>query len=233
MTQTVRPPTVPTPVTTPSAGVSASWLRAKSQSSWNAVPGSSRSVRRSRTKSLPSARSFSRYLTWPCSMRVRSRWYRSSPSPTWSPRSVAAAAVAGIGPDDDDQHAVRVARAADDRGMAGRRLDVRHHLGRAAAHEADAHADGAGRHRVRRHLELAVAGNRPALCGADGHLRAIALHGGVLAVAEELAQAGEEVLQALVGPLGHAAHARRRRPLGGEENTRAEADHLLRERRGR
>src|SRR6266849_5468076 len=57
MMQTVRPPTVPTPVTTPSAGVSVSWLRAKSQSSWNSVPGSRSSFSRSRTKSLPSARS--------------------------------------------------------------------------------------------------------------------------------------------------------------------------------
>ena len=39
MMQTVRPPTRPTPVTTPSAGVSASWFRAKRKSSWNSEPG--------------------------------------------------------------------------------------------------------------------------------------------------------------------------------------------------
>src|SRR4029453_19141332 len=79
MMHTVRPPTRPTPVTTPSAGVSASRLRAKSHSSSNSVPGSSSSLSRSRTKSLPSARSLSRYFVWPCSIRARSWKYRSSP----------------------------------------------------------------------------------------------------------------------------------------------------------
>ena len=39
MMHTVRPPTRPTPVTTPSAGVSGSWLRAKRKSSWNSDAG--------------------------------------------------------------------------------------------------------------------------------------------------------------------------------------------------
>src|SRR4029450_3386433 len=56
MMQMGRPPTVPTPVTTPSAGVAGSTLRANSQSSWNSEPGSRRSLSRARTKSLPSAR---------------------------------------------------------------------------------------------------------------------------------------------------------------------------------
>src|SRR6266545_5086968 len=91
MMQTGRPPTWPTPVTTPSAGVSASWLRAKSQSSWNSEPASSRSFSRSRTNSLPSSRSFSRYFVCPCSMRARSAKYRPSLMPLsllgWIPRS--------------------------------------------------------------------------------------------------------------------------------------------------
>src|SRR5262245_12024639 len=135
MMQTVRPPTVPTPVTTPSAGVSSSWLRAKSHSSCSSVPGSRRSFRRSRTKSLPSARSFSRYLTWPRSMRARSWWYRSSP---WLTRTFYGDALLlvriRVGPHDDDEHAVTVARPADHRGIAARGLDVRVQLGHVAAH---------------------------------------------------------------------------------------------------
>src|SRR3989441_10013554 len=162
MTQTVRPPTRPTPVTTPSAGVSGSSERAKSQSSWNSEPGSRRSFSRSRTKSLPSSRSFSRYFVWPCSIRARSWKYRSSPS-TRDLRS-----GIRVRPDDDDQDAGAVARTADDRGVARLRLDVGPHLGEVTAGEAHLELHGASPHALRRDLELAVAGHGPALGGADG-----------------------------------------------------------------
>src|SRR6266508_236170 len=122
MMQTVRPPTEPTPVITPSAGVSASWLRAKRKSSWNSTPGSRRSLRRSRTKSFPSSFSLSRYLRWPCSMRARCWKYRSSLT-LWPGLRV------GMGPEDDDEDAVAVGGTADDSGRARRRQDIGVHLG--------------------------------------------------------------------------------------------------------
>src|SRR5438132_1595351 len=205
MTQTVRPPTRPTPVTTPSAGVSGSSERAKSQSSWNSEPGSRRSFSRSRTKSLPSSRSFSRYFVWPCSIRARSWKYRSSPS-TRDLRS-----GIRVRPDDDDQDAGAVARTADDRGVARLRLDVGPHLGEVTAGEAHLELHGASPHALRRDLELAVAGHGPALGGADGHLGPVALQGGVLLVAEVLPELREEAVQTLVGPRRREPHAGRRR----------------------
>src|SRR5438093_6706748 len=193
MTQTVRPPTRPTPVTTPSAGVSGSSERAKSQSSWNSEPGSRRSFSRSRTKSLPSSRSFSRYFVWPCSIRARSWRYRSSPS-TRDLRS-----GIRVRPDDDDQDAGAVARPADDRGVTRLRLDVGPHLGEVTAREAHLELHGASPYALRRDLELAVAGHGPALGGADGHLGPVALQGGVLLVAEVLPELQEEAVQTLQG----------------------------------
>src|SRR6266852_3005496 len=166
MMQTGRPATVPTPVTTPSAGVSGSWLRANSQSSWNSVPGSSKSFSRSRTKSLPSARSLSRYLTCPCSIRARSRKYRSSPSPTPS-------SALGCGPDDHDQDAVGVTRAPDDDGRAGTHSHGRGQLHHGASLQAhfDARRVAAGLSRT--DLERTLAGDRPPLRPTDRRLPAI------------------------------------------------------------
>src|SRR5437879_4608676 len=225
MTQTVRPPTRPTPVTTPSAGVSGSSERAKSQSSWNSEPGSRRSFSRSRTKSLPSSRSFSRYFVWPCSIRARSLKYRSSPS-TRDLRS-----GIRVGPDDDDQDAGAMARTADDRGVARLRLDVGPHLGEATAREAHFELHRASPHALRPDLELAVAGHGPALGGADGHLGPVALQGGVLLVAEVLPELREEAVQTLVGPGRGEPHAGWRRRIAGEHDAGAEAHDLLPHRR--
>src|SRR5919198_2422533 len=222
MTQTARPPTRPTPVTTPSAGVSGSSERAKSQSSWNSEPGSRRSFRRSRTKSLPSSRSFSRYFAWPCSIRARSWKYRSSP-PTWDLRS-----GVWVRPHDDDQDAVAVARTADDRGVALLRADVRRHLRAIAARQAHLEPHGASRRGLRRDLEQAVAGHGPALGRADGHLGSVALERGVLLVAEESAQLRQETVQTLVGLRGGQRHTRPGRRVAGEHVASAEAHDLLR-----
>src|SRR2546426_6536396 len=225
MTQTVRPPTRPTPVTTPSAGVSGSSERAKSQSSWNWGRGSRRSFSRSGTKSLPSSRSFSRYFVCPCSIRARSWKYRSSPSPRDLRSGIR------VRPDDDDQDAGAGARPADDRWVARLRLDVGPHLGEVTAGEAHLELHGASPHALRRDLELAVAGHGPAVGGADGHLGPVALQGGVLLVAEVLPELREEAVQTLVGPRRREPHAGRRRRVAGEHDAGTEAHDLLR--RGR
>src|SRR5438046_9151936 len=164
MTQTVRPPTRPTPVTTPSAGVSGSSERAKGPSSWNSERGSRRSFSRSRTKSLPSSRSFSRYFVWPCSIRARSWKYRSSPS-TRDLRS-----GIRVRPDDDDQNAGAVARTADDRGVARLRLDVGPHLGEVTAREAHREVQGASPAALPRRRGLPRCARGPAPARAAWHL---------------------------------------------------------------
>src|SRR5262245_56839412 len=153
MTHTVRPPTVPTPVTTPSAGVSGSWLRAKTKSSWNSVPGSSRSFSRSRTKSFPSSLSLSRYLTCPCSMRARSWKYRSSVTLV-APHSAARRPAAAsrlrrwirIRPQDDDQHTVSVGWTTHDGGGARGRDEARVHLRAVTLEQAHPHPDALAEH---------------------------------------------------------------------------------------
>src|SRR5262245_33124655 len=166
MTHTVRPPTVPTPVTTPSAGVSGSWLRAKAKSSWNSIPGSSRSFSRARTKSLPSSLSLSRYLTCPCSMRARSWKYRSSltlVAPCSAARRLAAASPARrwirIRPEDDDQHAVAVGRTAEDGGSARGRDDVRVHLGTVTLEQTHLHPYALPEHLIRGDFEPSLPRN--------------------------------------------------------------------------
>src|SRR6266542_5404693 len=230
MMQTGRPPTVPTPVTTPSAGVSASSLRAKSQSSWKSVPGSSSRCRRSRTKSLPSSRSLSRYLTWPCSIRARSSMYRSSPVVTRVSARRAPSPGGGMGPDDDDQHTIPLPRTADHGRRAGGRLQIRGELARAPALQAEAKTDGVAADALRGELERALAGHRPALRGSHRHLGADALERGVLLVAEELAQARHELLEPLV-PGAADAVARGGRRVAGEQDAGAEGYVLLTRRR--
>src|SRR5688572_4443882 len=178
MMHTLRPPTMPTPVTTPSAGVSGSLERANIQSSWNSVAGSRSSFSRSRTNSLPSAFSFSRYFACPCSILARSAWYFSSP--VAMPPIVAARVTAargglpglgvGVGPDDDDEHAVPVAGATDDGRVAARGADLGGDFRHATPQQAHAHADGVALHGFRHDLERAVTGHGPALERSDGHL---------------------------------------------------------------
>src|SRR6185436_14239322 len=166
MTQTGRPSTVPTPVTTPSAGVSGSAERARSQSSWNSVPGSRSRLRRSRTKSLPSARILSRYLTCPCWTRAISSRRRRS----LTPGMVARGSVATPAWDDGPLLLARADRDDQDADLAA----------------LDPHQDPHDRpaHRERLDLHLAAAREREALEHADGHPRLDGAHRLVLRVLE-------------------------------------------------
>src|SRR4029453_13178922 len=190
MIATVRPPTVPTPVTTPSAGVSGSWLRAKRKSSWNSVPGSSRSLSRSRTKSLPSSLSLSRYLTCPCSIRLRSCRYRCS---LMAPLGVR------VRPENDDEHAVALGRDAPPRRRTWGGEDRRFHLGLLTPQQPHAHAHGRSVQLVRRDLEPALAGYREALLGTERTFHPLAIEGRVVGVAEEGVQARQDLAEPLVG----------------------------------
>src|SRR5262245_26176613 len=166
ITQIGRPTTVPTPVTTPSAGVSGSAERARSQSSWNSVPGSRRRPRRSRTKSLPSARSLSRYLTFPCRTRAISLRSRGSLTPGMVARRSGVARRARLffaGSDRDDQNARLMRQATDQRRAAGRDVHDRRQLAHRPA--LDAHQDANDRvaDAERLDLHLAPTGEREAL----------------------------------------------------------------------
>src|SRR6185503_1369583 len=166
ITQTGRPSTVPTPVTTPSAGVSGSAERARSQSSWNSVPGSRSRLRRSRTKSLPSARSLSRYLTCPCRTRAISSRRRRSLTPGMVARGSVGTPAWDDGPlllaraDRDDQNAALMRESADQRRPARRHVHDRCDLADRAA--LDPHQDPHDRpaHGERLDLHLAAARER-------------------------------------------------------------------------
>src|SRR5262245_36011749 len=207
MTHTVRPPTVPTPVTTPSAGVSGSWLRAKAKSSWNSIPGSSRSFSRARTKSLPSSLSLSRYLTCPCSMRARSWKYRSSltlVTPCSDARRLPAGSLRWIRirPEDDDQHAVAVRWTAKDGGGARCRDDARVHLGAVALEQTHPHPHPPAEHLVRRDFEPSLARDREPLGCAQRPVHTMALERRVVVVSEDPLQLREDPLEPLVVPGG-------------------------------
>src|SRR5712692_1937526 len=226
MTQTVRPPTVPTPVTTPSAGVSGSWLRAKRKSSWKSAPGSRRSLRRSRTKSLPSSFSLSRYLTWPCSMRARSWKYRSSLT-LWPGLRV------GMGPEDDDEDAVAIGRTADDGGSARSRQDIGVHLGLIALEQPRLHVYRAVLQLIRSHFEPPLARDREALLGAERNVNALPVQRRVVAVTEHRAQLGEDAFHVLIRFRGSwrgdglgTRHLGRWR-IGSLEHPDAKSDHRL------
>src|SRR5713226_3064295 len=191
MTQTVRPPTVPMPVTTPSAGVSGSWLRAKRKSSWKSAPGSRRSLRRSRTKSLPSSFSLSRYLTCPCSMRARSWKYRSSLT-LWPGLRV------GMGPEDDDEDAVAIGRTADDGGSARGRQDIGVHLGLLALEQAHLHVYRAVLQLIRGDFQPPLTGDLESLLGAERNVHALPVQRRGVAVTEHRAQLGEDAFHVLI-----------------------------------
>src|ERR671917_1810451 len=102
ITHTGRPSTRPTPVTTPSAGRSAAWLLASRPSSTNESASSSR-ARRSRTKSLPCAASFSPPLArFPASARPVSRASSSLVCAACAPSSAPTSGAA----DGQDGHVV-------------------------------------------------------------------------------------------------------------------------------
>ena len=167
MMHTVRPPTRPTPVTTPSAGVSGSWLRAKRKSSWKSDPGSSKSRRRSRTKSFPSSLSLARYLTCPCSMRARTSRYRSSLT---GPSGNAARQRPGgirVRPQDDDEHPPAIGGAREDSRRAGRGAQAGNHFRLLTLQEPHVHAHPVSAELLRGHGERTVAGYGKALDDAE------------------------------------------------------------------
>src|SRR3989442_12168308 len=98
--------------------------------------------------------------------------------------------------------------AGEHRGGTGPGLDVRRELARAAAQEAQPQANGLAVHALRCELERPIARHGPALGRPDGPVRPETREGGVLLVAEELAEPRQELLQPLVplaGPQRHPA----------------------------
>src|SRR5205823_13034119 len=138
-----------------------------------------------------------------------------------------------VGPDDEDQDPIAVARAAEDHGVAVLSLEVGVELGDVAARETDLKLHGVFRYRLGRDLEHAVARYGPALRRADRHLRAIALERRVVLVREGSAELRQEIVETLVGSRRRQTHPRRRRRVAGEDDAGSEAHDLLRRSGGR